>query len=121
MFLLRLSSHASTLLLTGFLLLTFYTYGSLYFYRDPGSVFFDQSRAFERRYSNQRKEEAAVFRDEALRSLKDNKKTSKPWKAGSAPSICGVVITVARGEAREHPLEVSVCIRVESRVNFQIV
>ncbi|MBE7180980.1 MAG: hypothetical protein INR71_07185, partial [Terriglobus roseus] len=33
------------------LLYAFVSYGRTHFYRDPGSVFFDMTRAFERYYS----------------------------------------------------------------------
>lgn len=33
-------------------------YGQAHFYRDPGSVFFDKTRAYETHYSNNRKVEA---------------------------------------------------------------
>lgn len=36
-------------------------YGSTHFYRDPGSVFFDRTRAFEQRYSKHRKAESKTF------------------------------------------------------------
>ncbi|KAK5725234.1 hypothetical protein LTR17_013103 [Elasticomyces elasticus] len=36
-------------------------YGHIYFYRDPGSVFFDKTRAYEQRYSQYRKAEVEQF------------------------------------------------------------
>jgi hypothetical protein len=106
MVLTKLSSHTSALLLTGLLLLAFYVYGSLYFYRDPGSVFFDQSRAFERRYSAYREAEAIAFKEEAIGSLANDPEGLRSWKAGEGPSICGAFITIARGDELDHPLEV---------------
>ncbi|SMR58810.1 unnamed protein product [Zymoseptoria tritici ST99CH_1E4] len=42
-------------------LLILVLYGSTHFYRDPGSIFFDRTRAFEQRYSLLRKAETQQF------------------------------------------------------------
>jgi hypothetical protein len=72
-------------------------YGSLNFYRDPGSVFYDPSRATERGYSLYREQQALQFRDAVLSPNRDGlSKGPVVWKAGNAPTISGVFLTVHR-------------------------
>lgn len=70
-------------------------YGRLHFYRDPGSIFFDQSRAFERHYSTYRENQAHAFtsRTKARQTLGQ---TSKGPTAGDNPRMCMVLLTTAR-------------------------
>ncbi|KAI0841124.1 hypothetical protein F5Y06DRAFT_213730 [Hypoxylon sp. FL0890] len=69
-------------------------YGSLYFYRDPLSIFFSEEHGFDRFYSATRQAEA----DEFLDAIIANPDLAK-WqlgKAGPNPLICSVFITVGR-------------------------
>ncbi|OTA82299.1 hypothetical protein M434DRAFT_401061 [Hypoxylon sp. CO27-5] len=69
-------------------------YGSLYFYRDPLSIFFSEKHGFDRFYSATRQAEA----DEFLDAIIANPDSTK-WqldKAGPSPQICAVFITVGR-------------------------
>lgn len=106
----KMPAYAKALLLTVVLFLTACAYGRLNFYRDPGSIFYDQSRAFERRYSIKREQEASTFfRDTALQLLDQRQDASIPaQKSGSAPKICAVFVTVGRENSPRHPLQVSV-------------
>jgi hypothetical protein len=106
---LRVSSSVCAFLVTGAVFVLVCIYGRLNFYRDPGSVFFDADRAFERYYSAHRESEAKSFRDEAFAALNGVSQLSSPahWKTGSTPSLCAVLVTVGREtETGSHPLEV---------------
>jgi hypothetical protein len=84
-------------------------YGSLHFYRDPCSIFFDPSRALERHYSLQREQEAISFRNAAFFAIKEQNAISPDpiWKAGQSQKICGIFITVKRDTGKsKNPLEV---------------
>ncbi|CAF9921681.1 MAG: hypothetical protein GOMPHAMPRED_002361 [Gomphillus americanus] len=71
---------ATTLLL---IFLGFYQYARMYSYRDPGSLFFDASRAYETKYSDHRLEE--------IRNIElTNEGTSKD------ASVCAVISTYKR-------------------------
>jgi hypothetical protein len=101
--------RAGKALLATILLLSFYLfYGHIYFYRDPKSIFYDPSRAFERSYSLQREAEAISFRNNAFISLYGNQSDVPPVrKVGSSPKICATIMTTARSkETGRHPLEV---------------
>jgi hypothetical protein len=86
----------------------FYLYAAHSFYRDPGSIFYDPARAFERSYSLHREVEAVSFRNEAFFAYSTDRKDTQPiWKVGESPTMCAVVVTVARNSGHEaHPLEV---------------
>jgi hypothetical protein len=84
-------------------------YGSVTFYRDPGSVFFDSTRAYERRYSLHRELESVRFRnvtESAIQNITgDAKNTSShydPIKSGTEPQICASFITIARNVSRQY-------------------
>lgn len=82
-------------LLVLFVLVSLYTiYGSLYFYRDPLSIFFSPSHGFDQFYSAIRKAEADAFLDAA--TADPDLVRSRLGKAGSDPQICAVFITVGR-------------------------
>jgi hypothetical protein len=70
-------------------------YGSLNFYRDPGSVFYDPSRVTERGYSLYREKEAYRFRDTVLSQQHDIARQGV-WKAGPSPTVSAVFLTVHR-------------------------
>jgi hypothetical protein len=96
-------------LISTFLLFSlYYIYAASHFYRDPGSLFYDPSRAFEQSYSLHRETEALSFRNEAFFSYSTNRTDSTAiWKAGKSPTICATVVTVARNaHKKSHPLEV---------------
>lgn len=87
----------------------FWVYGTRNFYRDPGSIFFDITKAFERSYSRYREAEALSFRDEALLSLsKDHSDARASRRIGSPPSICAIIVSFGRepeGGSGVYPLE----------------
>jgi hypothetical protein len=101
------------LLCTFVVLLAFWTYGKTYFYRDPGSVlFYDEERAFERKYSVFREKEVLAFREELLKT----KNFTEIPKAGENPSICALFVTSdkrANEENSVHPVEVCVSLPLE--------
>jgi hypothetical protein len=70
-------------------------YGSLKFYRDPGSVFYDPSRATERGYSVYREKEVYEFRNTVL-SQRGVSERERVWKSGNDPTISAVFLTVHR-------------------------
>lgn len=82
---------------TGLFLLC-YVYGATHFFRDPGSIFFDPSRAYDRFYSSVREAEA--------------KQSMDVYTAGSStfpspdpeikPSICASFLTVARSVEHQY-------------------
>jgi len=94
--------------LTSILLGLYLFFGARTFYRDPGSIFYNRHRAFERSYSLHRQTEATAFRNQAFFSLSTNQTDAIPiWKAGVSPKICAVIVTAARGLGNgPHPLEV---------------
>ncbi|KAI1100702.1 hypothetical protein F4804DRAFT_35929 [Jackrogersella minutella] len=80
------------LLLLVTLVSLYFLYGSLYFYRDPLSIFFSEEHGFDKFYSATRQFEADQFLDSAIAS-------SAQWQLGKAnadPQICAVFITVWR-------------------------
>jgi hypothetical protein len=99
-------------IITSLLLFAFSAYGHLYFYRDPGSIFFDPNRFLERHYSLQREREAELFRHTALAATATtNSIVDGPGKSSGQPTICGVYITVQRSSASgRHPLEVCLAV-----------
>lgn len=70
-------------------------YGSRNFYRDPGSIFFQQDRAFEKYYSTYRENQAHEFvsRTEARQDLGQDASDSR---AGMHPRMCVTLVTAAR-------------------------
>jgi len=95
-------------ILTFVCLSLYFLYGFRQFYRDPGSIFFDPAKAFERSYSLYREAEAEAFRDRAFFARSTNRSDVLPlWKAASSPTICAVMVTVGRNNDNgTHPLEV---------------
>ncbi|KAK7757591.1 hypothetical protein SLS62_000606 [Diatrype stigma] len=97
-------------LLVLFVLVSLYAvYGSLFFYRDPLSIFFSPRHGFDQFYSAVRKAEADAFLDAVLADpdpdfnpdsgfgLHTRPSASHlPGKAGDDPQICAVFITVGR-------------------------
>ena len=66
-------------------------YGWAFFYRDPGSVFYDPAHAFIRTYSEYREAQAHAFIEDVDRNL------SRIYtKAGPSPKLCATVLTVNR-------------------------
>jgi hypothetical protein len=104
----KIPGFVKALLLTFVFFLFYYLYAVSNFYRDPGSIFYDPARAFERSYSLHREIEAVSFRDRAFFAHSTNRTDSQPiWKSADSPTICAVVVTVARDRDHEaHPLEV---------------
>lgn len=109
---LTLSSPAFRLLLAFFLSFSLFTlYGRFHFYRDPGSVFYDQSRAFERKYSLLRQTQVeqarhAVKADaEAHNGLEPS--TFRPNDRAS-PELCVSMTTVKRDGLERQYVEVSI-------------
>lgn len=77
-------------LFTLFVLLLIIYYGKTHFYRDPGSIFFDVNRAFERRYSWDREIESKNYIDAVA------KNSSVSSRAGDNPSVCAAFSSVKR-------------------------
>ncbi|OTB02468.1 hypothetical protein M426DRAFT_195301 [Hypoxylon sp. CI-4A] len=76
-------------------------YGSLFFYRDPLSIFFSEKHGFDRFYSATRQAEADQFFDAVLANPESLQ--SHLGKAGANPQICAVFITVGRDmEGRQY-------------------
>jgi hypothetical protein len=74
-------------------LLSLVWYGSTHFYRDPGSVFFDETRAFEQQYSH--------FRKTQVRQLIDDLEANAtqgiyPEVSGTNASLCVALSSVSR-------------------------
>ncbi|KAI1661089.1 hypothetical protein F4813DRAFT_274289 [Daldinia decipiens] len=69
-------------------------YGSLYFYRDPLSIFFSEEHGFDRFYSATRQAESDEFLDTVMAD--PDLAQSKLGNAGPTPQICAVFITVGR-------------------------
>ncbi|KAI0379182.1 hypothetical protein F5Y04DRAFT_130600 [Hypomontagnella monticulosa] len=88
-------------------LVSLYTlYGSLYFYRDPLSIFFSEEHGFDRFYSATRQAEADEFLDAAIAS--PDWARANIGKAGPDPQICAVFITVGRIMEGRHYIESAV-------------
>lgn len=62
------------------------------FYRDPGSVFFDATRAFIREYTEFREQQAENF----IRHVEHNLTTLT--KSGPKPDVCATFVTVKRAD-----------------------
>ena len=85
-------------------------FGRTHFYRDPGSIFFDESRAYEKHYSAQRLEEALTFIERSQASAmstdrKDKRGAVKPsdWiHAGPNPQMCASFITIPRQADKQY-------------------
>lgn len=73
------------------LLTTSYLYAKKNFYRDPGSAFYDESRAFDRRYSAFREQQA----NEWLKTVADGT-APEPILADQNATICASFLTVPR-------------------------
>jgi len=84
------------LVLTGFLV--YIRYGSASFYRDPGSIFYDDGRAYDRDYSLVRQAQGEEFLNLAFNvSAGNNSLAAVPiTKAGRKPRLCTTVITTVR-------------------------
>lgn len=82
-------------------------YARSHFYRDPGSAFFDRTRAYEKQYSLHRSAQVQRF-IEARAGAHGNVLEAK---AGSNPSLCVTLNSVKR----EHTQYLDVCFNVFSR------
>lgn len=93
-----LTNHnaARVLTIAIFIWLMAFLYCKTYFYRDPGSAFFDESRAFTREYSAYREKQSVSFLEAA---------SENATKASESPSLCAVFMSVKR--TGEQPLDVS--------------
>jgi len=67
-------------------------YGRIHFYRDPGSVWFDKTRAYERHYSRSREDEVKEF----IESYAPIEPSNSPGKSSINASICIGVSSVKR-------------------------
>ncbi|KEQ68078.1 hypothetical protein M436DRAFT_77137 [Aureobasidium namibiae CBS 147.97] len=74
-----------------------FVYCKTHFYRDPGSAFFDEERAFTRQYSAYREEQSTTFFEEA---------SANATKASESPSLCAVFMSIKRTE--KQPLDLAV-------------
>ncbi|CAD0051425.1 unnamed protein product, partial [Aureobasidium pullulans] len=82
------------------LVASFCVYGHYNFYRDPGSIFFDEHRAFQRQYSTYRQAEIAGFSDvrQDTHAISRTKKTA---------SICASFPSVERQGSQYLPIAVA--------------
>ena len=102
------------LLLSAILLFSFYSYACLRFRRDPGSYFFNPTRAFDRQYSAFREEQALSWHNWAESMVDATGDTSRhDWervhalaKVGDDPLMCASFISVYRDVPTQY-LEVS--------------
>lgn len=80
------------------------SYGWRNFYRDPGSIFFDQNRAYERWYSQWRQFQADTFIAKAEADVTGavEKIGAQFDKAGTHPSICATFVTVKRNVEKQY-------------------
>ncbi|KAE8343325.1 hypothetical protein BDV24DRAFT_161762 [Aspergillus arachidicola] len=67
-------------------------YGKTYFYRDPGSIFYDEVHAFEQRYSQHRRSEVDTF----IRLQNTTPTSEPPIKSGPNPTLCLAFSSVRR-------------------------
>jgi hypothetical protein len=101
------------------LLFFFVLYGQNHFYRDPGSIFYDARRAYERHYSLHREREALQYIKNAKMTaaattangvnLKKSTRISETQQKGSSgiTPICVIIMTFGdRRIGKTHPLEV---------------
>ncbi|KAF2099547.1 hypothetical protein NA57DRAFT_75046 [Rhizodiscina lignyota] len=99
---LGLPSSVRVLVISCTLFFLFITYGRNHFYRDPGSAFFDQDRAFERYYSLVRELEASDWRNEVFHQLKGHTNQTTHGNhdvlhsKGPDPQLCAVFVTAYR-------------------------
>lgn len=81
-------------------------YAKASFYRDPGSRFYDESRAFTRWYSAQREFEGDMFINTALvaaNAIHDHENGTHGFaKAGVTPSMCASFATVGRDIEKQY-------------------
>ncbi|KAH9897486.1 hypothetical protein F4778DRAFT_743742 [Xylariomycetidae sp. FL2044] len=84
-------------------------YGSYHFYRDPLSIFFSETHGFDQFYSATRQAQADAFIDAAAAHADTDSVRARLGKAGPAPEICAVFITIDRNMAgRRHYVESAV-------------
>lgn len=69
-------------------------YAQSHFYRDPGSVFFDKTRAYKEKYSLHRQEETVDLINQYASST--GSQGQRPGKAGDNPSLCVALMSVKR-------------------------
>jgi GR25 family glycosyltransferase involved in LPS biosynthesis len=91
------SNAARILTIATFVWLIAILYCKINFYRDPGSAFFDENRAFIRVHSAYREEQSVKFLERS---------SEHPQKASASPSMCAVFLSVKR--IGEQPLDVSI-------------
>lgn len=89
-------------IITAVLWFTYRSYGRKHFYRDPGSIFFDITRAFERSYSLVRELEGQDWKNTVFHQLNGHGNTSTHdvhnvlHKRGPRPKVCAVFVTAHR-------------------------
>ncbi|KAI9663363.1 MAG: hypothetical protein M1831_002647 [Alyxoria varia] len=83
--------------------LLFFHYARHSFYRDPGSAFFDVSRAYERRYTAIRQAEADAFLEASETEPLDRDVVSQVYNVTEqSPVLCTSYITVDRDVPRQY-------------------
>lgn len=109
----------NTLFLTTLILVLYYTYGAHNFYRDPNGIFYDSTRAYEKKYSLRREAEGLEFLNRSLvngvnKARADAVEPQAPLHDKSRKDhhedalVCGVIVSF--GDTRnglQHPLQVS--------------
>lgn len=78
-------------------------YAKTHFFRDPGSAFYNESRAFDRRYSAWREQESRAY----LKKLSEAPKEQEYLKSGDNATICATFLTVNRPGIEQY-LDVSI-------------
>ncbi|KAI4850108.1 hypothetical protein E4T44_02938 [Aureobasidium sp. EXF-8845] len=96
------SNAARTLTIATFIWLIAILYCKINFYRDPGSAFFDENRAFTRDHSAYREEQSVKFLERF---------SEHPQKASASPSLCAAFLSVKR--TGEQPLDLAVASALE--------
>ena len=76
-------------------------WGRWNYYRDPLSIFFDESRAYTRWYSVLREQQARQFIDATSQAVAAGT-GDEPVKAGPEPRICASFTTVSRNVEQQY-------------------
>lgn len=71
-------------------------YGKFNFYRDPGSIFYDESRAFERRYSAVREGQAVEYIRKMEKMYPEHYTPGKPPNSPYNSTICVAFMSTLR-------------------------
>jgi hypothetical protein len=103
----RFPSWANVILFTTIFLVSYSVFGRYRLYRDPNGIFFDAKRAYQRRYSLQREDEAIEFLKNARHHAKDRSGRGQQARDQNM-ELCASIITFGARQTigKRHPLEV---------------